>query len=129
MRAHRLDDFRVFVGHERCGLELVVVKIDSHAQHWTPEAVPVRRIEVEVNVAVAVEAAMDAAAFEIAQIVVANGFLPLGAPFRRSFRDRSGFNGPAIGLHLAEVSAAYEAMRTMVEIVAVEFVDAHADRA
>jgi len=35
----------------------------------------------------------------------------------------------AVGLHLAEIAAAEEAQWAVIKIIAVEFVDAHADRA
>ena len=129
-RAHRLDDFGEPVGQEGVLLDLVVVEIDGHAHQRTAEAVAVGRIEIEIDVAVAVEAAVHAGAgLERAEIVVAHRLLPLRAPFRRAGRDRRRLDRPAVGLHLAHVAAADEAVRAVIEIVAVELVDAHADRA
>ena len=102
----------------------------GHAHQRTAEAVVIGRIEIEIDVAVAVEAAVDAGAgLHRAEIVVAHRVLPARAPFWRPGRDRCGLDRPAVGLHLAHVAAADEAVRTVIEIVAVELVDAHSDRA
>src|SRR5581483_6767787 len=93
------------------------------------EAILVGRIEIEIDVAVAVHAAVHArAGLQRALVVLLDRLLPLRAPQRRARRHRRGLDRSSIGLHLSHVAAADEAVRTMVEIVAVEFVDAHADR-
>ena len=130
LRAHRLDDLGELVGQEAVLLELVVVEVDRHAHQRAAEAVLVGRVEVEIDVAVAVEAAVDAGAGrDRAEVVVLDRRLPFRAPARRARRHGRRLDRPSVGLHLAHVAAADEAVRAMVEIVAVEFVDAHADRA
>ena len=64
-----------------------------------------------------------------AEVIVARRALPFCAPARRSRRNMGGLDRAPARLHLPHISAADEAKRTMVEIVAVELVDAHADRA
>src|SRR6185503_21375005 len=102
---------------------------DGHAHQRTAEAVAIGRVEVEIDVAVAVEAAVySRAGLHRAELVVAHRGLPGCAPFRRPGRDRRGLDRPAVGLHLAHIAAADKTVRAVIEIVAVELVNAHADR-
>src|SRR5438270_10598670 len=70
-----------------------------------------------------------AAGLDAAEIIIASRALPRRPPFRRAGRHRCGLDRPAAGLHLAHVAAADEPVRTMIEIVTVEFVNAHSNRA
>src|SRR6185295_16371563 len=70
-----------------------------------------------------------ATCIERAQVVIAQRLLPLQSPGRRAWRQFQAFERPSVGLHLPEVAAADETERTMIEVVAIELVDAHADRA
>ena len=111
-------------------LHLVFLDVDRHPHQRPAETVLVERIEIEIDVAVGVEAAVHAGArLHGAEIVVLDGRLPCRAPFRRAGRRQRAFDRAGAGLHLADVAAADEAERAVIEIVAVEFVDAHADRA
>jgi hypothetical protein len=69
------------------------------------------------------------AANDRAQIVVAQRLFPLRAPCRRAGRHGGAFHRTAVGSHLADIAAADETEAGMIEIIAVELVDAHADRA
>src|SRR5882757_3645757 len=64
-----------------------------------------------------------------AEIVVLDGGLPPGAPLGRAGWRQRAFDRAGAGLHLADVTSADEAERAVIEVVTVELVDAHADRA
>src|SRR5260370_42104745 len=128
--AHRLDDSGEFVSQIRVLLDLVLVEVDRDANERSAEMVAIERVEVEIDVAIRVEAPVHAGSRRHrAQIIVAHGALPTRAPAGRTRRNRGRLNRAPVRLHLPHVSAPDETERTVIEIVAVEFVDAHADRA
>ena len=130
IRAHCLDDFCEFVGEISVLLDLVFVEVDRHPHQRASEPVLIEWVEIEIDVAIRIEAAVHASAgSHSAQIIVAHRALPLGAPFGRARRNVGVFNWATARLHLPHIAAANEAERPMVEIVAIEFVDAHANRA
>src|SRR4029077_3408550 len=61
------------------------------------------------------------------QIVLRHRLLPLEPPSRRSLRRPRALDRTAVGLHRTQVASTDEAMRPVIEIVAVEFIDAHPD--
>src|SRR5260370_21482144 len=65
----------------------------------------------------------------VAQVTLRHRLLPLGTPSRCSLWCPRALDRSAIGLHRAHVTAADEAVRSVIEIVAVELVDAHPDGA
>ncbi len=128
--AHVLDDLGELVGEVGAHLQFVVVEIHGQAHQRAAEAILVGRVEIEIVGLVAVHRGVHARrGRDRAQIVVALRLLPFGAPARRAGRHRRRLDRPSIRLHLAEIAAADEAERAVIEIVAVELVDAHADRA
>src|ERR1700722_11823381 len=127
---HRLYDRGKLVGQEFVLLYLVFLQIHRDPHQRTSKAILVGWIEIEIDVAVGVETAVHAGAgLDGAEIVFLHRLLPFGAPFGRSRRDQRAFDRAGAGLNLSHVAAADEAVRAMVEVVAVELVDAHADRA
>src|SRR5215467_3151826 len=128
--AHVLEDFGIAVGEIGVHLQLVLMEIHGHTHERPAEAILVSRIEVEIVVAVGVPRGVHArAGIDRAEVVVAHRPFPLRAPGGRAGGHRRRFHRPAIGLHLAQVPAADKPQRTVIEIIAVELVDAHADRA
>src|SRR5262249_49146014 len=125
---HGLDDFSVFICHERRCFKFIVVEIDGHAHEGTAEAIAIGRVKIQIDVAIAIEAAVYAAALYIAEIVVAHRPFPLSAPFWRPVWDWRCSYWPAVGLHLSEVTTTNEPVWPVIEIIAVELVDAHANR-
>src|SRR4051794_6944811 len=124
---HRLDDFGKAIGQEGVLLDLVVVEIHGYSHQRTAEAVAIGRVEIEVDITIAVEASMHAGAgHDAAEIVVAYRGLPCRAPCRRPWRGGRCLNRTAVGLDLSHIATANKAMWAMVEIVAVELIDAHA---
>ncbi len=57
--AHRLKDLREFVGQERVLLDLIVVEIHGDPRQRAAEAILVGRIKIDIDVAVAVHAAVN----------------------------------------------------------------------
>src|SRR5262249_53691552 len=111
-------------------LDLVFLEIHRDAHQGPAEAILVDGIEVEIDVAIGVEAAVHARArLHRRQIVLLCCRLPRGAPFRCSRRNERTLDRTRAGLHLSDIAAADKAVRPVIEIVAVELVDAHADRA
>src|SRR5215472_8908175 len=87
-------------------------KIDGHPHERAAEAILVRRVEIEIDVAVGIEAAVHAAAgFHRAEIVVAHRAFPGSAPFRRSGRGERTFDRSGTGLDLANIASADETVR------------------
>src|ERR1700744_711277 len=128
--AHRLDNLGELVGQVAVLLGFVVLDVDRHPHQRSAEAILVEGIEVEIDVTVRIEAAVHSCArLHGAQIIVPDRSLPGRAPLRRAGRRQRAFYWTGPRLHLADVPAADEAERAMVEVVAVELVDAHADRA
>src|SRR6185437_16135937 len=82
----------------------------------------------QVDVAIAVHAAVHTRArLERTLIVLAHGLLPLGTPGGSARRDRGTLDGPAVRLDLAHVASAHKPVRSMIEVVAIELIDAHPD--
>src|ERR1700733_6652377 len=130
VRTHRLYDFGEFVCQKFVLLYLVVLQIHRYPHQRPAEAICVGGIEVEIDVTVGVEAAVDArAGFYGRKIVLFYGGLPGRTPLRGAGRDERAFDRPGAGLYLAHVPSADKAVRSVIEIIAVEFIDAHANRA
>src|SRR5262249_23694632 len=129
-RAHSLDDLGVAVGEKLAHLELVLMEIVRQPDQRPAEAILVGRVEVDMIIAIAIVGGMDTGSgIHRAEIVVLYGLLPFGAPSGRSRRRQRVLDGPSARLDVAQIAAAHETMRAVVEIVAIELVDAHADRA
>src|SRR6516164_8833187 len=64
---------------------------------------------------------------EGAQVIVSQRLFPFQSPGRRSWRQLHTFERAPIRLHLTEIAASYEAQGAMIEVVAIELVNAHAD--
>src|SRR5215469_1678910 len=126
-RPHLLHDLRQTVGQVLRHLEFIFVEIERDPHELAAEPVGVRRIEVQVGVAVTAAAAVGDD-FVTAQIVLRHRLLPVETPSRSSLRCPRALDRPAVGLHRAHIAAADEAVRPMIEIVAVELIDAHPDR-
>src|ERR1700722_7143621 len=129
-RAHGLKDLRKLIGEEGVLLQLIVVKIHGNPHQRALETILVGRIKIEIHISVAVHAAVHARSrLECALVTLAHGLLPLGAPFGRARRRRCRLNRAAVGLPLPHVAAADEPVWTVVEVIAVELIDAHPDGA
>src|SRR6202030_738920 len=110
--------------------DFVVVEIDGHAHERPAEAILISRIEIKVDVAIAVHRAVaGGAAIDGAEVIVLQGLFPLRAPGRGARRHRGDLDRSPVGLHLPDIAAADKAEWAVIEIVTVELVDAHADRA
>src|SRR5436305_13401921 len=72
---------------------------------------------------------MDAARLERAQVIIGDGLLPLRSPLGSARGDRRALDRATVGLHLTEIAASDESQRAVIEVVAVEVVDADTDRA
>src|ERR1700759_100748 len=130
VRTHCLYDLGEFVCQKFILFYLVLFQIHGYPHQRPAEAISVSWVEVEIDITVGVEAAVDArAGFYGREIIVLYGGLPGCAPLRGTGRDKSAFDGPGAGLYLAHVTSADEAVWSVIEIIAVEFIDAHADRA
>src|SRR5271169_6190931 len=70
-----------------------------------------------------------AAANDGAEITVAQRLLPFRSPGRRAGRHRHAFERATVSANLADIAAADKSRRPMIEIIAIELVDTHADRA
>src|SRR6185312_8420943 len=90
--------------------------------------IAVRRIEVEVVAAVALAGALDRDPERTVE-VLRHGRLPFGAPARRAARHRAHLDRPRAGGGGRHAAAADEAEARVVEVVAVELVDGHAEAA
>ena len=66
---------------------------------------------------------------DAAEIIVAHRGLPCRAPCRRPWREGRRLDRTAVGLDLSYVATTNKAMWAMVEIIAIELIDAHSDRA
>src|SRR5262245_56560012 len=86
---HRLDDFAKAIGQEGILLDLVVVEIHGYSYQRTAEPIAIGRVEIEIVIAIAVEAAVHPGpGYNAAEIIVAYRGLPRRAPFLRAWRDR-----------------------------------------
>ncbi|MCY1241813.1 hypothetical protein D9M72_547350 [compost metagenome] len=103
---------------------IVLVKVEGHAQQRQAVGVAVRRIEVEVVLAVRVVAAVHRDV-EGVRIPVGVGLLPRRSPVGRSGRVEPGIDGTAVRHVRVDVAAAEEAEPCVIEVVAVELVHHH----
>src|SRR5271165_4697462 len=125
-----MENLGELIGEKLILLELVLMKIHGDAHQWTIEAVAVRRIEIKIYIPIAVHAAMHSGpGLDRAQVIVPHRLLPLRTPLGCARWHRSRLDRPPAGLHLSHVAAADEAMWSMIEVIAVELIDAHADGA
>src|SRR4029077_10483266 len=92
------------------------------------EAILIGRVEIEVAIAVAIAAAMRRRQ-DRAEAVVRDRLFPGPPPWRHAGGGRGGLDRAGIRLHNSHIAAANEAVGPVVEIVAIELVDAHAVRA
>ena len=102
------------------------MEVERHPHELAAEAVGIGRIEVEIGVAIAAAAAVRDH-LVTCQIVLRHRLLPLG-PHRGVPSVSSSLDRSAVGLHRTQIASTDKAMRPVIEIVAVEFVDAHPDR-
>src|SRR5690348_14314405 len=89
LRAHGLEDLCKLIREEAILLQLVLVKIHRNAGQGPAKSITVRRIEIHIDIAVAVHAAVHTGAWlQRTQVVVAHSLLPLHAPAGSSRRYR-----------------------------------------
>src|SRR4029077_7005626 len=127
-RPHPLDDLRQAVRQVLRHLKFILVEIERDPHELTAKPIAVSRIEVTVGVTVTAAAAMGDR-LVAAQIVLRYRLLPLKTPSRSSLRRPGALERSAVGLHSPHVAATNEAMLPVIEIVAVELIDAHPDSA
>ena len=103
------------------------MEVEGQTQQRVAVDVAIGRIEIEVGIAIAHHAAVrrDRGAL---QIVLCHRLLPALAPLRRALGHVVLQDRPATGRPQGDVAAADEALRTVVEVVAVEFVDGLAEQ-
>ncbi len=103
-----------------------IVEGDAHQRPAID--VPIGRVEIEIIAAMAHHRAMGGDGGG-AQISLDRCLLPLGAPFRHALRHIHHLDRPTAGIEDLDIAARDEAESLVVEIVAVELVDGHAQRA
>ena len=125
---HCFRDFDALLVHELEHFLLVLMPVEGHAQERQAVGIAVRRVKIEIVLAVALARTVDADA-ERAAIVVRDCFFPSGAPARRAMRHGFALDGGCARTRHRDIRAADKSKIRAIEFFAVEIVKLHAGHA
>src|ERR1700732_3047838 len=102
------------------------MEIIGHADEWAAERIPVGGVEIEIVLAMGIVAARRADA-EGVVVPLGGRLLPFATPTWRAGRNGPRLDRPAVRSASRNPGSTEEAQARMVEIVAIEVVDVHAE--